>query len=76
MREVLHMKREKELKLVSLRDELLLISLVQQASNFPSTCVAHSLSCLLDETTLLHEIFLGERSNPSDIHHLMFKSYV
>ena len=47
--------------------ELLLTSLVEQVGNFPSPCGAHSISCLLDETTLLHQSPLGERSNPSDI---------
>ena len=71
MGEALQMKHEKELKPVSLRvrdaAELLLTSLVEQVGNFPSPCGAHSISCVLDETTLLHQSPLGERSNPSDI---------
>lgn len=53
------MKGEKDLKPVSLRvrdaAELLLTSLVEKVGNFPNPCGAHSLSCLLDESSLCNQ---------------------
>ena len=65
--ESVQMKHEKDSKPVSLRvrdaAELLLTSLVEHVGNFPSPCGAQSLSCLLDEATLLHQSPLGDVSS-------------